>query len=80
MARLQDAPNADRMESHDSAVLTTREREVLTLLSEGLSAKQIAPVLCISEHTVRTHRTEAIQRLGAKNSAHAVALFVRHAA
>lgn len=35
--------------------LTPREREVLDLLSEGFSNKQIAETLYVSEHTVRTH-------------------------
>lgn len=35
--------------------LTPREREVLDLLSEGFSNRQIAETLYVSEHTVRTH-------------------------
>jgi DNA-binding NarL/FixJ family response regulator len=44
--------------------LSERELEVLRLLSTGLSNKEIAPILFISESTVKTHVTHIIAKLG----------------
>jgi DNA-binding NarL/FixJ family response regulator len=44
--------------------LTERETEVLRLLAEGLANKQIATELMISEHTVRTHVSSILAKLG----------------
>lgn len=50
------------------AELTTREREVLTLVAEGLSSKQIASELSIGPRTVETHRERLMDKLGARNA------------
>ena len=47
----------------DSQVLTDREREVLQLLAEGKSTKQIALKLHISVKTVETHRRQMMNKL-----------------
>lgn len=57
--------------------LTTRQREVLKMLSTGLTDKQIAYELGISTATVKCHTRAAVQRMEAKNRIHAVALYVR---
>ncbi|WP_346908578.1 helix-turn-helix transcriptional regulator [uncultured Roseibium sp.] len=57
--------------------LTTRQREVLEMLSTGLTDKQIAYELGISTATVKCHSRAAVQRMEAKNRIHAVALYVR---
>jgi DNA-binding NarL/FixJ family response regulator len=44
--------------------LSDREREVLTLVAEGLANKQIARHLGISERTVKAHLTSVFQRIG----------------
>jgi DNA-binding NarL/FixJ family response regulator len=44
--------------------LSTREREVLALVAEGLPNKQIARRLDISEKTVKTHLTRVFQQIG----------------
>lgn len=44
-------------------LLTEREREVLQLLSEGFSAKQIGTRLCLSPKTVQTHRQHVMEKL-----------------
>ena len=48
----------------DSDVLTDREREVLQLMAEGGSTKQIATKLHISIKTVETHRRQIMSKLG----------------
>jgi DNA-binding NarL/FixJ family response regulator len=58
--------------------LTTRQREVLQLLVEGKSAKEIATVLNISPRTVETHKYQMMDDLGVKTSAQLVQYAIRH--
>jgi NarL family two-component system response regulator YdfI len=57
--------------------LTTRELEVLTLLSDGLANKQISKKLGISEHTVKFHVSSLYQKLNVSNRAEAVRLGIQ---
>lgn len=57
--------------------LTTREREVLELLSQGLPNKLIARRLQISEHTVKFHVSSIYAKLGATSRTDAVSRGVR---
>jgi DNA-binding CsgD family transcriptional regulator len=54
--------------------LSARQLDVLRLVAVGSNATQIATELSISEATVRTHVKHILDRLGAHNRAHAVAL------
>ena len=54
--------------------LSPREREILGLLSQGLSGEEVAKQLFLSSETVRTHVRNAMSKLGAATRAHAVAL------
>ena len=54
--------------------LTTREREVLALVAEGLSNKAIAQELGISDQTVKFHVAAICAKLGAPNRTSAVRL------
>ena len=53
-------------------ILTTREKEVFELLVSGLTTKEIASSLNISEKTVRNHISNVMQKLGVKGRANAV--------
>lgn len=53
-------------------ILTTREKEVFTLLIKNKTTKEIARILNISEKTVRNHISNAMQKLGVKGRAAAV--------
>ena len=57
--------------------LSEREREVLQLVAEGKSSKEIADVLSISPATVETHRTHLLQKLGLRNTAEVVRIAAR---
>ncbi len=57
------------VEEENPEVLTMREREVLKLLAEGKSTKEIAADLYISPHTVRRHRSNIMEKLDIKNLA-----------
>jgi DNA-binding NarL/FixJ family response regulator len=54
--------------------LTKREREVLTLLAQGRSNKQIAAVLHVTERTAKFHVGAIMRKLDATNRTEAVAL------
>lgn len=54
--------------------ITKREREIVSLLMEGYSSKQIAQMLFISQDTVSNHRKNILKKTGAKNTAQVVAL------
>jgi len=58
MRQLEDAGAEDSYE-----LLTTREREVLQLVAEGKSNKEVANLLNLSLYTVETHRTHILQKL-----------------
>lgn len=60
-------------------LLTEREREVLQLLAEGKSNKEVASVLGLSPYTVETHRTNLMQKLNLHNTAEIVLYAVRKA-
>lgn len=57
--------------------ITTREKEVLYNLSEGLSSKEIGRRLYISEHTVETHKRNLMIKLRARNTVHLVIMAER---
>jgi two-component system, NarL family, response regulator len=57
-----------------NAELTAREREVLSLLAQGMSNKQIAAKLHISEITVKCHVSVILMRLDATDRTHAVVI------
>jgi DNA-binding NarL/FixJ family response regulator len=58
-------------------LLTDREREVLQLLAEGKSNKEVATVLELSTYTVETHRTNLMHKLNLHNTAEIVLYAVR---
>ena len=58
-------------------VLTHREKEVLKLIAEGKSSKEIADLLFISIYTVNNHRAKIIKKLGLKKTADLVRYAIR---
>lgn len=68
------APLLSKCASGRSYMLSPREREVLELLSQGLSGEEAAKRLFLSAETVRTHVRNAMSKLGAATRVHAVAL------
>jgi DNA-binding NarL/FixJ family response regulator len=57
--------------------LTTREREVLQLLAEGKSNKEVAAVLNLSLYTVETHRGNILQKLNLHSGADLILYAIR---
>jgi two-component system response regulator NreC len=66
------SPADDRYES-----LTDRERHIYQLLAEGNSNKEIAGLLNLSLHTVETHRSRIMEKLGLHSAAELVLSAVR---
>jgi DNA-binding NarL/FixJ family response regulator len=70
---------APKTRSHEPfSVLSTREREVLHLIAEGLSAKEVATELKISTKTVEAHRTSLMRKLGVRKATELVRYALRH--
>jgi DNA-binding NarL/FixJ family response regulator len=59
------------------AELTPREREVLALLADGLTNRQVAARLVVSEHTVHRHVANLLRKLGLPSRTAAVAHALR---
>lgn len=57
--------------------LTPREAEILSLLSKGLSNKELSKQLFISEATVKTHLAHVFSKLGVETRAAAIAIAIR---
>ncbi len=57
----------------DPATLTPRERRVVELLAAGLSNKEIARELSLSDNTIKTHLANVYGKLGARRRTEAVA-------
>jgi RNA polymerase sigma factor (sigma-70 family) len=58
-------------------LLTEREKEILQLLAEGRSNKEVATLLNLSTNTVETHRTRIMQKLNLHSAAEIVLYAVR---
>ena len=58
----------------DSLGITPRELEVLELIAAGLSNKEIAERVYVSENTVKTHSSRVFDKLGARRRTQAVQL------
>jgi len=59
----------DHKPSFEPEKLTTREREVVKLIAEGKSSKEVGDLLFISVRTVEHHRANIMEKLNLKNTA-----------
>jgi len=64
-------------QASESAALTPRERDVLDMLARGLSNKQIAARLTLTENTVKFHVASILSKLDAATRTQAVTIGVR---
>jgi len=70
---LAPEPAEDRVE-----LLTGREREILDMITRGLTNKEIAARLSISEHTVKTHARSIRRKLHVSNRVQAALIYRHH--
>lgn len=68
-------PASDR--PAQAPTLSEREREVVTLVSSGMTGTEIAEQLYLAPATVERHVSNALHKLGAKNRPHGIALAIR---
>ena len=66
-ATARPAPSADKL-----GALTVREQETLKMISRGLSNAEIAKTMVVSEHTVKTHVSNVLSKLGLRDRIQAV--------
>ena len=57
--------------------LSNREREIMSLLAEGLTGEEVADRLFLSAETIKTHVRNAMNKLEARNRVHAIAIALR---
>jgi len=63
--------------SFDTRILTMRQREILKLIAEGKSNKEIGDLLCISVRTVERHRANVMNKLNIRKTAELVQYALR---
>jgi NarL family two-component system response regulator LiaR len=76
-----DAPvlaNKPALPDQDLQVLTEREREVLNMIAQGLSNREIANMMVISEKTVKTHVSNLLNKLGLEDRTRAAIWALKH--
>ena len=76
-------PKTGSMEPRDfvsceGAKISNREMEIIRLIAEGFSNKEIADQLCLSAHTVTTHRKNIMGKLKVNNTAGLVMYAIRN--
>lgn len=72
------APAASRRTSHQPAGLTDREVEILRMLARGMSRRDVAQALVVSEHTVRHHLEHIYTKIGVGTRVAATLFAVEH--
>jgi DNA-binding CsgD family transcriptional regulator len=68
---------AEATKAKSRPVLTSRELDVLVLIAQGQTSKQIGNILDIVARTANAHAKSVVDKLGARNRAHAVAIAMR---
>ncbi len=60
-----------------SATLTQRETEILSLIADGISNKEVADNLVLAEGTIKAHMTNILVKLNAADRTEAVTIAIR---
>ena len=68
----------DRNVQNDAEVLTPRQREILQLLAEGRSMKEVAAVLDVTPRTVAFHKYRIMEQLQVKTTAELIQYALKH--
>lgn len=62
----------------EDALFTGKEKNILRWIADGLSSKQLADKLFVSEHTITTHRKNMLRKTNTKNVAELIAFSIRN--
>lgn len=65
-------------DGHPASALTAREYQVMEMLANGMTNREIAEKLGISGKTVDTHRGHVLKKLGIRNNSQLTAFAVKH--
>jgi NarL family two-component system response regulator LiaR len=71
---IKQVPSAPDPKKREDFGITPREFEILELIAQGLSNREIAAKLFVSENTVKTHSSRVFDKLGARRRTQAVQL------
>ena len=77
-SRLAESKNNGRSGNNKVHELTSRQREVLQLVAEGRSAKEIAAVLNVSHRTIEFHKQRIMEELGIHTTAELTRFAIKH--
>jgi DNA-binding NarL/FixJ family response regulator len=75
---IKKATYGDKFAHHKLTGLTSREIEIIRLLSDGLGYKEIAALLDISTRTVETHKNNILEKLELKNTIELVKFAIKN--
>lgn len=67
-----EALSKEKISEQNPIKLSSREKQILVLIKEGYLSKEIAEKLCLSVHTVNTHRQRILEKLNVDNSIEAI--------
>ncbi|HVU12323.1 MAG TPA: LuxR C-terminal-related transcriptional regulator, partial [Phototrophicaceae bacterium] len=70
--------NGNQTEIDNLTALTLREREILVMVAEGYTSRQIAEKLSISPRTAETHRSNIARKLGLRTQAELIHYAIKH--
>lgn len=76
LARLRDL--TEKQEANQVAMLSDREKEVLSLVAQGRTNKEIAAELIISDNTARNHVSRILDKLGLSRRSEAATFAAQH--
>ncbi len=75
---IQDVRSGREVKDDPASSVTPRQREILQLLAEGLSAKEVGAILKITARTVEFHKYQMMETLGIRTSAELIVFAIKH--
>jgi DNA-binding CsgD family transcriptional regulator len=77
---LRVGEGVNQFQNNCSELLTSREKEIIKLLSLGKNFNEMASVLCLSPHTINTHKRNILKKTNSRNTTELVARCIREGA
>ncbi len=74
---MEEIAASGQANTHDQSLLTTREAEVVRLVAEGLSSREIAERLHLGIKTVETHRAHIMEKVGVHSTVELILYAIR---